>query len=155
MELDQIEIVASTPDELVLRIPAFPDEGLEAESVLRAGIIRELGEYDGELLWRFMGPAPEPPYTRDYWHGFGRVSRQLSFRLEPWERSPNELLLHFSSETPAEESTFWFLEERRQLGSFSTVSRFPTRETLGRFEYLLPLLPEAIANRIGPSGGEK
>jgi hypothetical protein len=53
LELERMEVINSSADELVLFIPAFEHEGLEAEAALRARLVRELGERDGALLADF------------------------------------------------------------------------------------------------------
>lgn len=153
MELDRMETIRATPEELVLLIPAFEEEGLKEEAALRNAFIRELGEQDGELLWNFTERRDRP--GGDYWHGFGRVSRELTFRLEPSEKSPAGAILHFSSETSAEERRRWFESEGRQLGGFvKEMHRVPSPEWatrfLGRYEYLVPLLPEKVGSYLNP-----
>jgi len=154
IELEKMNVIQSTEDVLVLHLPAFPEEGLALEAALKAAILTELGDDDGEVFWRFLD-APESGSNRRF-HGFGRVSRELSFRLEPSSHDPARTAFTFSSETPREEHLPWFIEERRQLGPFkSETPRFRSPEMVssffGRYEYLLPVLPEKLASFVHPT----
>lgn len=159
LELDRLEVVRSTSDELVLHLPAYEEEGLAAEAALKASIDRELGDADGKLLWNFMEESADRPGA-DHWNGFGRIPREISFRLGPGSQDPDRIVLHFSNEPPKEERSKWLDSEGRKLrGRSIELYRIPSTEwvtrAFGRYEYLLPLLPERLTSFLTPPGEQE
>lgn len=143
-ELELLEIMKSDSDELVLSLPAFYDGGgRELENALRQSLVEILGDNTGQLLWSLMAELNNSTGD-DYWNGFGRVSRLLSFQIDPDTNA-----LEFSSYTPSDEARVWFESEGRLLGSYSKIL-FPrlspdeSFSALGRSDYLLPLLPNEL-----------
>jgi hypothetical protein len=152
IELERMEVVKSTEHELVLRLPAFEEEGLAVEAALQAFLSRELGGNDAAALWHFM---MEPGRSPDPWFGFGRYAQDLSFRLEPSDHDPDRMMLRFDLVVPAEERERWREIDGRHLsGSSREIHRVPSPEWrkhfLGRYDYLFPLFPDAIARFLDP-----
>jgi hypothetical protein len=153
LELEGMEVVKAESNELVLRLPALENAAVQVEADLKADFLRVMGEPDGEVLWDFMS-RPNAPNS-GYWDSFGRASREITFRLEPSDQNPDRLMLRFFSEIPSEESRKWLEEEGRQVRGFSKgIYRVPSADwrshSLGRYEYLWPLLPEEIVSFLTP-----
>ncbi len=162
-ELERLEVLHRTDEEMVFLIPAFPEEGGRIREALLERLIAELGEADGKLFWELMNRTAEGSVgaRRDWWRSFGQVDREVVFALhgtalsslseedgelrlieepgdEPFHES--EAWLHYAEIELSDHDPVFFDDDEREPSSMSLKMRVSGEDEEGREEDLNTLI---------------
>lgn len=147
-ELERLEIVSVSDNEVIFHIPRDIEAGWELEKEFRQQFIDVLGDIDGA----FFMTVHDYSYASDiYFHEFGKVDRTITFAVNPG--SADMTRLRFWDESPRGQLRFGHdaTEEMATWPGFETLfpSPFPGHpNSTGRSKFLIPLLPEPMRSQF-------
>jgi|SRR5690625_258211 len=96
LELDRVEVLSSSEQEVVLRIPAHAAEGLKIAEAIYHGVMGIVGEERGMHFMEAMDAS-----ISLFWNDFGHFDRILTFSVEP--RGSGQYWLEFQQKLPRDQ----------------------------------------------------
>lgn len=151
-ELERLEIVGASDEEVIFRIPRDIERGRQLNEEFRRRLIEVLGDIDGEF---FLNVHDSSYPTDFYFHRFGQIDRTITFtlmtvpnngsRLGFWEEIP--LSQQRGALKGAEGSSRVGFETEFPITSLSPVQP-SSPSSAKRSKFLIPLLPEPMRSQF-------
>lgn len=145
VELDRVKVVSASEEEVVLRVPAHPEEGREVAEAIHHGVLRIVGEDRGMQFMKAMNSS-----IPLFWNDFGHFDRTVTFSVEP--RGSGEYWVEFRQDLPEDQVEAYYgrpisneVSVWPGFGKLIFADRTDfVGPSLGRARYLLPVLPEGM-----------